>query len=103
MAIDPLAKLRERMRNWQCSLSFQEITEEQVFRTIQSIKPTTATEVDYIDNRTIKLIATDITPALTHITNLSITTNTFPALYKWSKVLYQRETKFSRITGISHL
>ena len=62
------------------------MTEDQVLRTIQSIKPTTATGVDFIDNKTLKLVANEITPALTRITNLSISTNTFPTLYKWSKV-----------------
>ena len=84
VAIDPLAKLRERMRNR--SLYFQEMTKEQVFKTIESIKPTTATGVDHIDNRTIKLMSTEITPALMRKTNLSITSNTFPSLYKMSKV-----------------
>ena len=84
--IDPKAKLRERMRNRQYSLSFQEMTKEQVFKTIESIKPTTATGVDHIDNRKIKLISTEITPALMRKTNLSITSNTFPSLYKMSKV-----------------
>ena len=62
------------------------MTENQVLKTIQSIKPTTATGVDYIDNKTLKLVAREITPALTQIINLSISTNTFPSLYKWSKV-----------------
>ena len=84
--IDPLSKLRERMTDRQCSLTFQPMTEEAVLRTIGKIKPTPATGVDYIDNRTIKLVAREITPALTHIINLSIATSTFPAIYKWSKV-----------------
>ena len=62
------------------------MTEDKVMQTIQKTKPTTATEVDYIDNCTNKLVADVITPALTHIINLSISTTTFPTIYKWSKV-----------------
>ena len=55
-------------------------------KVIKKIKPTTATGVDYIDNCTIKLVADIITPALTHIVDLSIFTATFPTIYKWAKV-----------------
>ena len=84
--IDPLVKLRERMEKRTCSLAFQTRTEEDVFKTLKSLKPTTASGVDYIDNCTLKLVASEITPALTHIINLSISTSTFPKVYKWSKV-----------------
>ena len=84
--IDPLVKLKERMEGRQCTFNFQPMTNEQVLKTIQGTRSTTATGVDYIDNCTLKLVAQEITPALTHIINLSITTSTFPAIYKWSKV-----------------
>ena len=74
------------MTRRQCSLTFQPVTEKVVLMTIMKIGPTTATGVDNIDNQTIKLVAREITPALTHIINLSISTSTFPAIYKWSKV-----------------
>jgi hypothetical protein len=83
---DPLTKLRERMAARQCSLTLRHMTEDQVLKVIRKIKPTTATGVDYIDNCTIKLVADAITPALTHIINLSISTATFPTIFKWSKV-----------------
>ena len=83
---DPLTKLKERMKSRQCTLTFQSITEDEVLKVIKSIKPTTATGVDFIDNQTLKLVACEITPALTHIINLSISTSTFPTIYKWSKV-----------------
>ena len=59
---DPLAKLRERMASHRCSLSLRLVTDDEVMKVIKKIKPTTATEVDYIDNRTIKLVADIITP-----------------------------------------
>ena len=84
--MDPLKKLRERMSARECSMSFQLVTEELVLKTIKSIRPTTASGVDFIDNCTLKLVAEEITPAVTHIINLSISTNSFPSVYKWSKV-----------------
>ena len=57
-----------------------------MLKTIKSIRPTTASGVDFIDNCTLKLVAEEITPAVTHIINLSISTNNFPSVYKWSKV-----------------
>ena len=45
------------------------------------------TGVDYIDTRTIKLSAEMIAPALTHIINLSISTNTFPNIWKYAKMI----------------
>ena len=79
---DPLEKLRERMIGRTCSLTFQPVSEEEVLNVFKAIRPTTATGVDFIDNRTLKLVATEITPALTHIINLSISNSTFPAIYK---------------------
>ena len=83
---DPLEKLRERMTGRTCSLTFQLVNEEEVLKTINAIRPTIATGIDFIDNHTLKLVATEITPALTRIINLSISTSTFPTIYKWSKV-----------------
>ena len=83
---DPLAKLRERMAARRCSLNLRLVTEGEVLKVIQKIKPTTTTGVDFIDNQTIKLVADIVTPALTHIANLSISTATFPTIYKWAKV-----------------
>ena len=54
---------------------------------IQSLKNFSATGVDYIDTRTLKLVAEMITPALTHIINISIETSVFPTSRKWAKVI----------------
>ena len=83
---DPLAKLREWKSARRCSLSLRLVTEDEVMKVIKKIKPTTATGVDYINNCTIKLVADIITPALNHIVNLSISTATFPTIYKWDNV-----------------
>ena len=77
---DPLTKMQERMAARSCSLTFLPVTEDKVRQTIQNIKPTTTTGVHFIENRTIKLVADVITPALTHIINLFISTATFPTM-----------------------
>jgi hypothetical protein len=63
------------------------VKEEQVLKIIQSLKNSSATGVDYVDTRTLKLVAEMITPALTHIINLSIQTSVFPTIWKWAKVI----------------
>jgi hypothetical protein len=84
--MDPLTKLREQMVARRCTFTLWPVTEEVVKQFIKQTKPTTATGVDYIDNRTLKLVTNEITPALTHIINLNIYTVIFPSIYKWSKV-----------------
>ena len=84
---DPLAKLKEAMRNRVCTFKLKLVTQEQVLKIIQSLKTSSATGVDYIDTRTLKLVAEMITPALTHIINLSIETSVFPTSWKWAKVI----------------
>ena len=54
---------------------------------ILSFKNSSATGIDYIDNRTIKLVAKEIAPAIMKIINLSITTSKFPKIYKQSKII----------------
>ena len=60
---------------------------EDVHKIISSLKNSSATGVDFIDTRTIKLSAHIIAPVLTHIVNLSITTSTFPTIWKYAKVI----------------
>ena len=51
------------------------------------IKNSSATGTDFIDTRTIKLASNLIAPPLTHIINLSISTSSFPNLWKHAKVV----------------
>ena len=84
---DPLRKLKETMRNRECSFKLREITLEEGMKLILSSKNSTATGVDHIDNRTLKLVAKEIAPAITKIINLSFRTSTFPKIYKQSKII----------------
>ena len=64
---DPLIKVREAMKHRQCTFRLGEVKEEDVLKVIQGLKNSSATGVDYIDTRTLKLAAKLIAPALTHL------------------------------------
>ena len=72
---DPLTKLKEAMRGRQSSFKVKPVQEDQVLKIIKSLKNSSATGVDYVDTRTIKLVAELIAPVLTYIINLSIQTS----------------------------
>ena len=84
---DPMAKLRESMETRDCSMKFRPVTPKEVLDIIMGLKNSKSTGVDYIDTAVIKLVATDILPALTHIINLSISQSKFPSTWKHAKVV----------------
>ena len=84
---DPLAKMKEAMVGRKCKFLLQTVMVEDVIKIIKSLKNSSATGVDYIDTRTVKIAAEIIAPALTHIINLSIQTSTFPNIWKYAKVV----------------
>ena len=84
---DPLIRLRERMEGRQGSFKFHEVSEEEVLKLINCIKNSSSTGVDWIDNQCLKIAAAELTPAIAHIINLSITTGVFPSSYKVSKLV----------------
>ena len=84
---DPLAKLRESMESRTCSMKFRPVKPSDVHDIIKGLKNSKSTGTDYLDTATIKLVAKDILPAVTHIVNLSLTQSTFPSIWKHSKVI----------------
>ena len=84
---DPVMKLREAMRGRVSSFRIKLVEEHQVLKVIKGLKNSSATGTDYIDTRTIKLVAEIIAPVLTHIINLSIQSSIFPSIWKWAKVI----------------
>ena len=84
---DPTKKLREAMRVRKCTFQMKKVKESDVLKIIKQLKNSSATGIDYIDTRTLKLIAELIVPSLTHIINLSIEQHVFPSVWKWSKVI----------------
>ena len=84
---DPVRKLREALKNRHCTFSMKQVGTEAVLKIIKNLKNSSATGVDYIDTKSIKLIADILAPALTHVINLSIQSSTFPTIWKWAKVV----------------
>ena len=84
---DPFYRLREVLQNRRCIFSLRPVSPEEVRKIIAGLKNTKSTGMDYINTWVIKLIATDIVPAVTHIVNLSITKQEFPQSWKIAKVV----------------
>ena len=84
---DPLNKLREAQRNKKCTFSFMPTNQSDVLKCIKALKNSNATGIDFIDTRSLKLVADLIAPALAHIINLSIELSIFPQCWKWAKVI----------------
>ena len=84
---DPHFKLRESMKDRDCSLTFKAVHPNEVKSVINKLKNSKSTGVDDVDTGIIKLIASDILPGITHIINLSITESEFPTIWKLAKVI----------------
>ena len=84
---DPVSKLREALRFKNCTFNIKQVGTDKVLKIIKNLKNSSATGVDHIDTKTIKLIADTLAPALTHVVNLSIQSSTFPTIWKWAKVV----------------
>ena len=84
---DPLRTLKIMMQNKTCSFQLQAVHPDKVLEIIKQLKNSKSTGTDDIDTTTIKLIAEDILPVLTHIINLSITQSQFPDPWKTAKII----------------
>ena len=85
--IDPLQQLRQ-MRNGSNSLfTLQPVHPELVCKIIGELRNSKSTGLDNIDTFVLKIVRNEITPAVTHIVNLSINSSTFPTLWKHAKVI----------------
>ena len=84
---DPMEKLRQLRKN-KCSVfSLKTVHPDAVQKIIGGLKISKATGFDFIDSNVLKLVKVEVTPAVTHIINLSIQTSKFPTLWKHSKVI----------------
>ena len=74
-------------------MDFSCVHPDEVMKIIGQLSNSTAFGLDNIDTYIIKLIKGEITPALTHIINLSLRHNTYPEKWKSSKVvpLYKKD------------
>ena len=84
---DPLLTLESLMTGRQCSMSLSPIHPDEVLKIIESLSNSTAFGLDGIDTSIIKLAKLELTPAITHIINLSISCSKFPTNWKSSKIV----------------
>ena len=94
---DPLAKLRLLMRNRTCSFQLKPVHPDTVEAILSGLKNSKSCGLDTIDTFTLKLAGPYILPAITHIVNLSIATQSFPTMWKTAKVipLFKKEDPLS--------
>ena len=85
--IDPLAKIKEVFNDRNCTFKFKPVGQDDVLKIISALKNTKSGGLDYIDTMTIKLIAKEILPAVTHIIDLSLSQGSFPTSWKQAKVV----------------
>ena len=92
---DPLANLSKLMSGGNRTFKFKPdrnrtfkwkpVHPETVNKLISNLKNSGSVGLDYIDTRIIKLVKTEILPAVTHIINLSIKYSIFSSQFKKSK------------------
>lgn len=83
---DPLSILNQK-ESVSSMFSLQPVHPDVVEGILRGLKNSKSCGVDFLDTATLKLIASEITPALTHIINLSIRFSTFPSAWKHAKVI----------------
>ena len=84
---DPLKYLKEAMLARTCEFKINKLTLGEVSKLIRGLKNSSASGIDFVDTKTIKLGTDILAPALHHIINLSIESGTFPDVWKWHKVI----------------
>jgi hypothetical protein len=70
-----------------CTFALSAVHPDEVEKIVSGLNNSTAFGLDNIDTFAIKLIKSEIVPALTHIINLSISTQEFPSYWKKSKII----------------
>ena len=84
---DPLELTRKIMSSNFSSFSLKPVHPSEIVKIINSLKSTKSCGQDNIDSYVIKLAKVELTPVITHIVNLSISSSTFPKLWKNAKVI----------------
>ena len=84
---DPLEPLRSVMSSRACHLSLKSVHPDEVLKIVKELKNTKSTGLDDIDATTLKLVISDILPAVTHVINLSLLNLEFPNKWKLAKVV----------------
>ena len=84
---DPVENLRRIMSNRRCFFKLKPVHPDTVLKLISNLKNSNSFGLDFIDTKIVKLVKAEITPAITHIINLSITQSKFPSQFKKAKVV----------------
>ena len=84
---DPLDRVRNLMQSRNCSFSLRFAHPDDVSKVINNLKSSKSSGLDDIDSYVLKLACEEVTPAITHIVNLSIGQSYFPTFWKTSKVI----------------
>ena len=84
---DPLDRVRILMEKKDCSFSLKAAQPDDIAKVIKSLKSSNSCGLDNIGSYVLKLGCEELTPAITHIVNLSIGESRFPSLWKTSKVV----------------
>ena len=94
---DPLESVARLMENRKCEFTLEAVHPDCVMKIISKMKTSKTVGIDNIDSYVIKLAKNELTPAITHIINLSIISRTFPEAWKTAKVvpLHKKEDKTS--------
>ena len=83
----PLESVQKIMGEKDCSFRLEAVHPDLVEKIIGSLSNTSSCGVDTIDSSILKMSKTFLVPAITHIINLSIETETFPTEWKVAKVI----------------
>ena len=75
------------MKNKQCKFTLNAVHPDEILKIITNLKASQSCGIDNIDSTTIKLVKHEITPAITHVVNLSIQQQIFPHQWKKAKVI----------------
>ena len=70
-----------------CSFKLKAVHPDEVLKIITNLKNSKTCGLDNIDSYVIKLAAHELTQAITHIVNLSISQSYFPSAWKTAKVI----------------
>ena len=84
---DPLENVRNTMKDKNCFMEFSAVHPDEVSKIITELTNSAAFGTDNIDTYIVKLLKEEMTPAITHVINLSIKTGEFPESWKVSKVI----------------
>ena len=84
---DPLEELKKQMKHSNFKLKLKPVHPDLILNIITNLRNSKAAGFDDIDTYVLKIVKSELTPAITHIVNLSIRSSTFPTIWKHSKVI----------------